>query len=175
MELDNIVKKPTLTLTTKDLITGMQNDFLEATEKQTMVPISEVSGHMLTGKDKYWNNLVKCMNRGKKALNGDFFIEVIRQLEVFQRKTVKTKYLYTPLMSTPRPGSAYYKYTRKDDRLDFLWDLPVIRACEIVYHNRVALALENKELVDTVTDYYSGKLFYRQELLNEEQRRNNKN
>ncbi len=163
------MKKPiSLKFTTKDLTQFMQNDFLETQEKQEMVSVGEISDAMLSEKT-YIKDLYETLDRGKKETDGDFFIEVIRTHEGGYRKGFRRRQFWTHSCSTPTPGSAIYQYTRTEDKLDLLWDLPVTTACAFAYKHRKELPIEGmSNVLKTILDYYDGTLLKRAKKINGE-------
>lgn len=152
----------------QDLTRHMQQDFIETQEKQEKVSVGELSKAMLSEKT-YIKDLYATLARGKKEVEGDFFIEVIRTHEGGYRKGFRRRQFWTYSCSTPTPGSAIYQYTRKDDKLDLLWDLPVTAACAFAYRNRKELPIEGtSRVLKTILDYYDGTLLKRSKKMNGE-------
>jgi len=163
-----VAKPISLKFSTADLTQHMQLDFLETQEKQEMVSVSEISQAMLSEKT-YIKDLYETLARGKKATEGDFFIEVIRTHEPGRRKMFRRRQFWTNSCSTPTPGSAIYQYTRADDKLDLLWDLPPTTACAWAFRNKKELTLTGMgNVLPMIMDYYDGTLLKRAKKINGE-------
>jgi len=163
-----MTKPLTLKFTTGDLTRHMQHDFLETQEKQEMVSVGELSAAM-TSEKTYGKDLFATVDRGKKETDGDFFVEVIRTHEPGYRTGFRRRQFWTYSCSTPTPCSAIYHYTREDDTLRLLWDLPVTTACAFAFRNKQELSLSGVgEALRTILDYYDGTLLKRSKKINGE-------
>lgn len=152
-------KKPVVLKYSADDITNLRRaDFLETVDKQEMVSVGELSKAM-TAEDKYLKQLFIAVDKGKKSTEGDFYIEVVTNLELINRKARKTKFIVRKTCAPPLSGSAVYKFTRKEEKLDLLWVLPVKRACEFMYRNRLNInPVGTAHAMQYILDYYDGTL-----------------
>ncbi len=154
--ITNQVKRDTVGKTSSDL-------YQKAPE--TRSPIEQMQEN-LTDYDK---NLHECIERGKKDMIGDFFIEVITKQEPLMPNVIRNYFSYRNSCSTPNYDQALYKYTLKNDQITFLWIIPSRGICHLLLENRLAVPPEEYGLLEFVLKFERGDLFKLCKTLNGEE------
>ena len=131
----------------------------------TRSPIEQTQ-ESLTDYDK---NLHECIERGKKDIIGDFFIEVITKQEPLMPNVIRNYFSYRNSCSTPNYDQAMYKYTLKNDQITFLWVIPSRGICHLLLENRLSVPPEEYGLLDFILRFESGDLFRLCKTLNGEE------
>ena len=111
---------------------------------------------------KYPGEIIKCINNGKKHFDGDFYIHVLFCLDRVIDGAKKN--IFAAQRSCPPPffDQVVYKYHQKDDRLEFLWNVPDIDLCELYRHNIGIVPDDEQDLYKNIMDYFSGELAKRE-------------
>lgn len=128
---------------------------LSLKEPATRSPIEQMR-ESLTDYDK---NVHECIDRGKKALPGDFFVEVTTKQEPLMPNVIRNYFSYRNSCSTPNYDQAMYKYTLKNDQITFLWVIPSRGICHLLLENRLQVPPEEYGLLEFVLRFESGDLF----------------
>jgi len=106
----------------------------------------------------YPNQIMSCLNNGKKHFDGNFFIQVL-----FCKDRIipdARKNIFAAQESCPKPffDQAVYKYHQKDDKLEYLWVVPDVDLCELYRYNLGLVPEDEKDLYKNIMKYYSGEL-----------------
>jgi hypothetical protein len=69
---------------------------------------------------------------------------------------------------TPEWDQAVYFYSRKDEKIDFMWVIPSKDTCKLFKENALLIAPEEKELLQFILEFEDGTLLEKSRLLNGE-------
>lgn len=133
---------------------------------ETRSPIEQMR-ESLTDYDK---NIWECVERGKKDMQGDFFIEVITKQEPLMPNVIRNYFSFRHSCPTPNYDQAVYKFTLKNDQIFFLWVIPSRGICHLLLDNRLSVPPEEYGLLEFVMRFESGDLFKLCKKLNNEEK-----
>jgi hypothetical protein len=117
----------------------------------------------------YEKNFIECLERGKKAIDGDFYLVVETKKERLLVNVLRNYFFYRHSCPTPTYDTAVYKYHRSSDTIEFLWTVPSRDTCELLRDNALEVAPEERDLLHFVLDFYQGTLLARAKKMNNEQ------
>ncbi len=137
---------------------------LSLKEPETRSPIEQMRESLTD----YEKNLQECVDRGKKALIGDFFVEVITKKEPLMPNVIRNYFSFRNSCATPNYDQVIYKYTAKNDQIEFLWVIPSRGICHMLLENRLQVPPEEYGLLEFVLQFESGELFKKCKTLNGE-------
>jgi len=122
-------------------------DTLDAVELQ-----QEIQG------DSYLPQLYAALERGTKKYPSDFYIVCINQR--FRLFELVNRTFFIDRLSCPTPDfdQSVYKYTKKDDRLEFLWSIPDQQTCESYRLDPLGFLKAIMNNVDTYSPCMMGRL-----------------
>lgn len=106
----------------------------------------------------YEDEILKCIKNGKKHFDGDFYIEVLFCMDRIIPDARKTIFAARRTCPTPFFDHAVYKYTKKDDQLQYLWIVPDKDLCELYRYKIGDIPGDEKELYNNIISYYNGDL-----------------
>ncbi len=144
----NAIEKPHKTV-------GKLSTDLIAKEPDTKSPIEQMREN-LTDYDKH---IWECVDRAKKDIPGDFFIEVITKREPLLQNVIRNYFGFRNSCPTPNYDHAVYRYTRSSEKLEFIWIIPDRETCHILVKHRYEVVPEEYELLDFVLRFATGQLF----------------
>lgn len=144
---------------------GKVSSDLSLKQPETRSPIEQMRENLTD----YDINLHECINRGKRDLVGDFFIEVITKQEPLMPNVIRNYFSYRNSCATPNYDQAMYKYTLKNDQITFLWVIPSRGICHLLLDNRLQVPPEEYGLLEFVLQFESGELFRKCKTLNGEE------
>ena len=107
---------------------------------------------------EYEKNLVQRVEAAKREYDKDFYIVVITKREKLLDRILRHYFLARHTCPTPQYDEAVYKYTRKDDRIEFLWVVPSKPTCEEFAFNPFGVPEDEKELYNFVLKFKNGDL-----------------
>jgi hypothetical protein len=137
---------------------------LDGARKDNTHSVVEQTVEMLK---KYSDEVYECLGNGKKHFNSDFYIEVLlKSNESVIRDSISNIFVARGSCPTPFFDQTVYKYTKQDDKLDYLWTVPDIALCRLYANHRDLVPEDEKELYQNICDYYSGALAKREYLEN---------
>jgi len=133
-------------------------DTLDAVELQ-----QEIQG------DSYLPQLYAALERGTKKYPSDFYIVCINQR--FRLFELVNRTFFIDRLSCPTPDfdQSVYKYTKKDDRLEFLWSIPDQQTCESYRLDPLGVPESHHEQRGYVLSMYDGTLEQKVRKLNKEE------
>lgn len=105
---------------------------------------------------EYENNIIECIKRAKKEVDGDFYVVVSVKKERLLPNVIRNLFFYTHSCPTPTYDQTVYRYIKKEDMLEFLWVIPDKETC-IIFKDK-PLQVEEKELLYYVLSFYDGTL-----------------
>ncbi len=118
--------------------------------------------------EEWINNILLAMEEGKKKFHGDFYIHI---------ETVRSRVLenvlrnyFIPRKSCPSPNydQTVYRYSYRDENLEFLWVIPSKDACIMMREHCLEIDRSEHELLRFVMDFFDGTLEKRAMELNGE-------
>jgi len=116
----------------------------------------------------YDQNIHMCVSEHRNVFPGNFFVVVITKKERLMSNVVRG--YFTARLSCPTPDydQAVYRYTREDDRLEFLWVVPARDMCMLLRSNSLAVPPEQYELLGYILKFEDGTLMDTAKKLNGE-------
>jgi len=110
----------------------------------------------------YPNQVLECLENGKKHFDSDFYIHVLFCLDRILDGAKKN--IFAAQRSCPIPfyDQAVYKYHKKDEKLELLWIVPDIDLCKLYRYNVNLVPDDEKDLYKNIIDFYSGELAKRE-------------
>lgn len=128
---------------------------LSLKEPETRSPIEQMRENLTD----YEKNLHESIDRGKKDFDGDFFIEIITKQEPLMTNVIRNYFVPRKSCPTPNYDQTLYKYTLKNDQIDFLWVIPSRGVCHLLLEHRLEVPAEEYGLLDFVIQFERGDLF----------------
>ena len=116
----------------------------------------------------YADNLILCAERGKKDIDTDFFIVVLTKKEKLMPNVLRHFFGYRYTCPTPNYDQAVYKYTLKNDQIEFIWVIPDRTICWDYVRNRELVPPDQYPLLRYVLEFEDGTLTRRAKELNNE-------
>lgn len=131
-------------------------------------PISPIE-QMRESLTEYEKNINECLETGKKTFPKDFFIVVITKKEPLMPNVIRNYFF--PRLSCPTPDydQTVYKYSLKNDHIEFLWVIPSRDTCFLLVDNRHEVAPAEYALLQFVLKFHDGTLFKIAKSLNNEE------
>ena len=120
-----------------------------------LVPLKELGQDMLSD---YMENLWIAVDRGKKELWADFFVVVLQKKERLLDNVVRNQFLYRSSCPTPTYNQSVFRYSFKDDELEYVWSLPDKSSCFMLKANALMVAPEERDMLKFVLDFFDGTL-----------------
>ena len=87
-----------------------------------------------------------------------FYIEVWMTILGFLPNVLRNRFYALHSCPTPRYGQIVYRYTRKDDHLQFVWSVPDYASCVRLKMNALSLMGKERKLLTHVLNFYDGTL-----------------
>lgn len=122
--------------------------------------------------ETYPDEIWECVDRAKKAFssnpNRDFYVMSVLTAQPYNRNLWNQKFLYT--LECPRPylNFTVFKYHRKTDELELLWNLPDRDTLNFYYNNRHKASVQDWPLLKYCIEYKDGTLIKKMKALNGE-------
>lgn len=154
---------PTLIEASRDTVGKVSVD-LSVKEPDTRSAIEQMREN-LTDYDK---NIWECVERGKKDIPGDFYIEVITKREPLLTNVLRNYFGFRNSCPTPNYDHAVYKYFNANNAIEFLWVIPDRETCHLLVEHRHEVPLDEQALLDYVLRFAKGELFILCKILNGE-------
>jgi len=116
----------------------------------------------------YEDNLIECLERGKKYYTKDFYIVALFKKERLFDEVHRL--MWFPRVSCPTPtySQIVYRFTRDCERLEFLWVVPDADTCMFYCDNALDIDPEERDLLNFILDFRSGTLDQKAKDLNGE-------
>lgn len=131
---------------------------------ETLNPIEQMQEN-LTDYDK---NLFECLEIHKKIYPEDFYIVVITKQERIAHNIMRNYFFARLSCPTPDYDQILYKYTLKNNHIDFLWVIPSRDACFHLLQHRAEVSPSEYGLLEFVLKFNDGTLFEVAKTLNNE-------
>lgn len=107
---------------------------------------------------EYENNVIECLESGKKTYPHDFYIVVETKKEPKLKNVLRNYFLHRQTCPTPTYDNVVYKYHKLDDALEFLWVLPSKQTYKMMLNHMLEIPSEEHELLRFVLDDADGTL-----------------
>ena len=117
---------------------------------------------------KFEDNFLSCLADGKQKFGQDFYIVVVTKREKLLTRVMRHTFIARKSCPTPHFDEAVYKYTYKDERIQFLWVLPDIETSNYLINNYLMLDPVERQLADFVLKYTDNELLHTAMKLNNE-------
>lgn len=116
----------------------------------------------------YEDNLIECVERGKKCYLKDFYVVALFKKE--QLFDEVHRLMWFPRVSCPTPtySQIVYHYKRHPEHLEFLWVVPDADTCMFYCDNALQVVPEERDLLNFILDFRSGTLDRKAQELNNE-------
>lgn len=129
------------------------------------VSVKELGQDML---QDYMENLWIAIDRGRKEIDGDFFVVVLQKKEKLLQNVVRNQFLYRRSCPTPTYNQSVFRYDSQDDKLDYIWSLPDKDSCFMLRNNALQVVSEERKMLGFVLDFFSGELDKQAQIYNGE-------
>lgn len=114
----------------------------------------------------YVDQIVTCLENGKKHFHGDFYIQVLFCLDRIIPDRPKNIFIARESCPEPFYDEAAYKYHKQGDHLEYLWMIPDYDTAELYRYHIDIVPDEEKDLLENVRKYYNGDFAKREYLEN---------
>ena len=106
----------------------------------------------------YEKNLNQAYDRGKAQFGGNFYIVVITKKERLMQNVIRNYFLVRESCPTPDFDQTVYRIVRKDNKIELLWVVPCVEACEQIKLDPLGVPEEEIALRNNVLSFYDGTL-----------------
>lgn len=116
----------------------------------------------------YECNFYNSIATGKRQHDNDFYIVVLTKKERLMQNVIRNYFFTRISCPTPEYDQAVYKYSRHEDKIEFLWVVPSKHTCEMYKQHPLEVPKEEKELFNFVLDFEDRTLLRKAIELNNE-------
>ena len=120
-------------------------------------PVSPIDIQNEVHKD-YEKNLYEAIDRGKKDLDGDFFIVVLTKKERLLERVLRNYFVVRKSCPTPEWDQTVYQFHRTSSEIEFLWVLPSKDTCQLFLRNINEIVPEERWLLGYILKDRDGEL-----------------
>ena len=157
-----------------------EKDVVSATVGQAAVALQEKAGNDTSSSthpivdqttaqlSEYYDNLIQCVNENKSKIAGNFYIIVITKKEKLLENVLRNYFFARISCPTPDYDQAVYRYDAQGEAISFIWVIPDKETCLMLIKNMAQVAPEERDLLQFVIDFHSGKLMWKAKQLNGE-------
>lgn len=117
---------------------------------------------------KFNDELLMCIERGKKEITGDFFVVVLTKKEKLMQNVLRNYFGFRRSCPTPDWDQTVFHYHAEGEHIEFLWVVPSRDTCELFNDNVLHIADDEKELLRFILDFKDGTLLEIAKKLNKE-------
>ena len=107
---------------------------------------------------EYVENLIKCVEDSKTSFPGDFFVVVETKTEKLMPNVMRNYFFSRWTCPTPNYDQSVFRYSKKDERLEYLWTLPSKDACHHIKLNALNMSKDESQLRDFVLGLFDESL-----------------
>jgi hypothetical protein len=108
--------------------------------------------------DDWTKNLMETVEDGKQKWNGDFFVYIHFNTEPLLGDSIRCRFFHQKSAPMPTFSQALYRYTRKEEKLEYLWTVPCIKSCLAIKKDPVEWNMMMPDAVKHVLDFCDGTL-----------------
>jgi len=118
----------------------------------------------------YESDFLSCWADAKQkfGIDKDFYIVAVFKREKLLTRAMRITFVARKSCPTPHFDEGVYRYTYKDDRINFLWVLPDIEVANYLINNYLMLDPVERQVADFVLKYLDNDLLYTAMKLNNE-------
>jgi len=116
----------------------------------------------------YEANILECFDRAKKSISHDFFIVVLTKKEPLLENVLRHYFFWRVSCPTPDYDQTVYRYSKKKDKLSFLWVIPSRETCLTFIENKQRIVPTEYGLLEFVLKFEDGTLAKKAKRLNKE-------
>jgi len=149
---------------TRETVGKISWDLLSRAE----VPDHSAEEQMNEQLSTFEDDMLCCIERGKKLFEGNFYIVVETKKEPKMRNVIRNYFIPRFSCPTPQYDNAVYKYHRSSEHLEFLWVLPSKQIYIYLKQNALDLPAEQRQLLQFVLEDSDGTLLKKCKQLNNE-------
>lgn len=117
---------------------------------------------------EYYQNLIDCALNNKKKIQGRFFIVVLTKNERLLKNVFRNYFFARKTCPTPDFDQSVFLYNYKTEEIEYLWTVPSEDACIYFMNNFKEIPPEERQLLQYIVEFKTGKLFQRAKKLNGE-------
>jgi len=117
----------------------------------------------------YLEELFAAVERGKKEMKGDFFIQVLTTRFRTLTNVVRNQFVVRYTCPTPNYDQTVYLWKHADQELNYIWSIPDRQSAHDLIDNALTIEDEYRELLQYVLDFADGTLFKLAQKLNNEE------
>ncbi len=118
--------------------------------------------------EDYIDNLIQCVNDGKKLYAHDFFVVVLTKRERLMSNVFRNYFLHRKTCPTPNYDQTLFKYNSADDSIEYVWTIPSQDTCHHLKDNALYVHPDERNLLQFVLSFADGSLFKLAKQLNGE-------
>lgn len=122
---------------------------------------------------EYMHTLWKEIDEQKELFKEPFYLVVITKREKLMTNVMRNYFMSRQSCPTPDWDQAVYRYTKSEDKLEFLWVIPDRDICDWMLDHPGDVPLEHEHLMMFARQLYSGELLKLAKRLNNEQKDSN--
>lgn len=109
---------------------------------------------------KEWEQgVIECIDNNKRVFTGDFFVVVLTKRERLMHNVFRNFYHAQLSCPTPNYDQAVYRYSRRDDAVDFIWVIPDRETCHVYIEQSSQVHPEEYEFLKLIQEFKDGTLF----------------
>jgi hypothetical protein len=123
--------------------------------------------------DDYEKNVHDCVSAHLGKFEGDFYVVVLTKKERLMQNVLRGYFFARQSCPTPDYDQAVYKYSREDDRLDFMWVVPNSDSVNYMKNNPHKVPKDKYALLKFVLQFADGSLLRLAKKLNNEKKDSN--
>ena len=117
----------------------------------------------------YLDNVWQCINRSKKDYPDQFFVVVLHKREHLMQNVLRNYFVARQTCPTPNYDQSVFRYTGKDDKLEYIWTIPDRETCFTFLTQALQVVPEERQLLNFILDFKSGELAKQGMILNGEE------
>lgn len=151
----NLAAIPSLTHDPIELQREMQKNYLNELTFTIKCALKKINClEDAVDQDKKWHK--ECHKR--EAVDHDFYIEVQTKKEHLFQNILRNQFAFKYACPTPTWDQGVYKYSIKNEQLEFLWQVPDRATCNMLESIKSHTEPEQEELLKTVLMFKDGSL-----------------
>lgn len=122
----------------------------------------------------YLDELWICIDVHKKRFPKDFFVVVLTKRVGYMVNVLRNYFYGRVTCPTPEYDQAVFKYSRSNDAVEFVWQVPSQDTCLFLIENESIIPLEHEELLGFAKAFEGGVLLEHAKKLNKEHKSSSK-
>lgn len=138
---------------------------LQSQQDRPVSPIEQMQENLTN----YEDNIYNCIQTHKAIFATDFYVVVITKKEPLMPNVIRNYFLARLSCPTPDYDQTLYKYSLKDEHIEFIWVVPSKDTCLLMLENKEQIAPAEYSLLQYVLKFQDGTLFKMAKSLNNEE------